>query len=79
MSGLRGVESRPELLSFPSEDRAFAREVQTSLITERPDSPEELQRILRRSFPRVVVRRRALSDEPRATWYVFRDGKVLSA
>ena len=79
MPGQSGGEGRPDVLSFPSEDLAFAREVQASLTTEHPDSPEELERFLRPRFPRVVVRQRSLSDESRATWYVFRDGKVLPA
>ena len=70
---------RPELISFPSEDRAFAHEVATSVTRERPASPEELERALRPRFPRVVVHLRSLSDESHATWYVFRDGKVMPA
>ena len=75
----RGVVGRPELVSFPSDDAAFAREVRARLARDDPGSPEELQRSLRPRFPRIVVRRRGLSGEPRATWYVFRDGKVLNA
>ena len=70
---------RPELVTFPSQDRAFAREVQASVTSATPDSPAELEHVLRPRFPRVVVHVRSLSDEPRATWYVFRDGKVMSA
>ena len=70
---------RPELASFPSEDRAFAREVQASVAREHPASPADLEHALRGRFPRVVVRLRALSDESRETWYVFRDGRVLPA
>ena len=79
MAGRSGGDGQPELLSFPSEDRAFAREVQASVTTERPRSPAELEGFLRRRFPRVVVRPRALSDESRVTWYVFRDGRVMPA
>ncbi len=79
MAGRSAGDGRPELLSFPSEDRAFAREVQASLTTERPRSPAELEGFLRRRFPRVVVRPRDLSNESRVTWYVFRDGRVMRA
>ena len=73
--GVRG----PELVSFPSQDRAFAREVQASVTAAQPGSPAELEHVLRARFPRVVVHVRSLSDESRATWYVFRDGKVIPA
>ena len=69
----------PELHSFPSSDRIFARRLRTIVAVVRPVSPEELQRTLRPRFPRVVVQRRILSGEPRTIWYVFRDGKVRSA
>ena len=77
--GRRWRDGRPDLLSFPSEDRAFAREVEASVAREHPASPAELEHILRDRFPRVVVRLRSLSDESRATWYVFRDGRVVPA
>ncbi len=73
--GVRG----PELVSFPSQDREFAREVEASVTAARPGSPAELEHVLRPRFPRVAVRVRSLSDESRATWYVFRDGKILPA
>jgi len=79
MAGRTTGEGRPALVSFPSEDRAFAREVQASVTAQHPATPAELERFLRPRFPRVVVRLRALSDEARATWYVFRDGKVTPA
>ena len=72
-------DGRPELISFPSEDRAFAREVQSRVAREHPASPADLEQSLRTRFPRVVVRPRLLSGESRATWYVFRDGKILPA
>lgn len=79
VAGRSGGDGRPELVSFPSEDRSFAREVQAGVTTEHPGSPAELEGFLRRRFPRVVVRARALSDESRVTWYVFRDGRVMPA
>jgi hypothetical protein len=38
-------------------------------------SPEELQRVLSRRYPRVAVHRRELSDENVEIWYVYRDGR----
>lgn len=37
-------------------------------------SPQELQDRLRATYPRCVVRRRLVSNEPRTVWYVYRDG-----
>jgi PAS domain-containing protein len=39
----------------------------------RLESPGQLESRLRRLFPRIVVRERALSGEP-PSWYVYRDG-----
>ena len=75
----RRDESRPAILSFPSADGSFARFVRATLLAEHPESPDDLARALRWRFPRVVVRRRALSGEVSTTWYVFRDGSVLAS
>ena len=79
MADRTGGGGRPELVSFPSEDRAFAREVQASAATGHPSTPADFERSLRPRFPRVVVRLRSLSNESRPTWYVFRDGRVMPA
>ena len=79
MVGRRETDSRPDLHSFPSADRGFARKIKAIVAAVRPETPEDLQRSLRPQFPRVVVQRRLLSGEPRIIWYVFRDGKVHSA
>jgi hypothetical protein len=75
----RRDEAKPAILSFPSADGSFARFVRATLAAERPDSPDELAHALRPRFPRVVVRRRALSGETATIWYVFRDGSVLAS
>jgi hypothetical protein len=73
------AEDRPSIvLSFPSADVSFTGFVRTILAAEHPRSPDELARALRPRFPRVVVRRRALSGEA-PTWYVFRDGSAFAA
>lgn len=74
-----GDARRPDVLSFPSADGPFATFVRATMAAERPDSPDELARALRPRFPRVVVRRRALSGEVATIWYVFRDGSVLAS
>ena len=72
-------DKRPSLvLSFPSADGSFAGLVRAIVAAERPESPDDLARALRPRFPRVVVRRRAISGEV-LTWYVFRDGSALAA
>jgi hypothetical protein len=38
------------------------------------DRPEDLQRLLRATYPRAVVRVRGLSGDLPAVWYVYRDG-----
>ena len=72
-------DRRPDVLSFPSADRSFADFVRATLAAERPKSPDAFARVLRRRFPRVVVRRRLLSGETATTWYVFRDGGALAS
>jgi hypothetical protein len=69
----------PAVLSFPSADGSFGRLVRAIMATQRPRSPDDLARALRPRFPRVVVRRRALSGEFSTTWYVFRDGSALAS
>ena len=69
----------PDVMSFPSADGAFGRLVRAIMATQCPRSPDELARALRPGFPRVVVRRRALSGEVATTWYVFRDGSALAS
>ncbi len=79
MAGRREIDPEPDLHSFPSADRAFARKIRAIVAAARPETPEDLQRSLRPHFPKVVVQRRLLSGEPRIIWYVFRDGKVRFA
>jgi hypothetical protein len=44
-----------------------------------PSQPEELEAMLRDSYPRAVVRPRALSGETLVVWYVYRDGHWVSS
>jgi PAS domain-containing protein len=63
----------PRLVTIPSDDRAFHEHVRGTVERHRLEGPAALQHRLARLFPRVVVRARELSGEPR-TWYVYRDG-----
>jgi len=64
--------AQPHVITIPSADSAF-RSFVDRVRGETPPVPGELQRRLRRIFPRVVVHERTLSGEP-STWYVYRDG-----
>ena len=65
---------RPAVLVLnPTSDNAFRRDVDEA-IKAGASSPESLADALRAAYPRLVVRRRELSAEPQAVWYVYRDG-----
>ncbi len=61
------------IITIPSSDAAFRRQVAHMLDDTAAASPEGLESRLRRMFPRAVVRRRDISGE-RTAWYVYRDG-----
>jgi PAS domain-containing protein len=61
----------PQAITIPSADTAFR--VHVDRIRTEASTPADLQRRLRRIFPRVIVRERTLSGEP-PTWYIYRDG-----
>jgi len=58
---------------YPRTDLEFVAMVYT-LLVDHPD-PNELQSRLRQTYPLAVVRPRAISSEPTALWYVYRDGR----
>jgi PAS domain-containing protein len=62
-----------ELISIPTSDIAFRHFVQRTLAKTQAGSPADLERQLRRTYPRVLVRERGLTGELPA-WYVYRDG-----
>jgi PAS domain-containing protein len=70
------IAQAPQTLTIPSADAAFR--VHVDRIRSDAATPADLQRRLRRIFPRVIVRERKLSGEP-PTWYVYRDGGWLSS
>jgi hypothetical protein len=68
----------PALFLNPADDLAFAGEVERSMEEGAVDAVE-LERRLRRSYPRAVVRPRGLSNEPFEVWYVYRDGHWVAS
>lgn len=68
--------ARPTLITVPSTDSAFRRQVEAVSRQSATLRPEQLELRLRRLFPRVLVRERALWGEPPA-WYVYRDGRWM--
>src|SRR4051794_25372950 len=67
----------PHVITIPSTDSAFRSHV-IRILGETTAMPGQLERRLRRIFPRVIVRERSLSGEP-GTWYVYRDGRWRSS
>lgn len=67
----------PDLLVNPRHDQVF--ESVAEGLSSRPGaSPASLQAALRTSYPNAIVHARDLSGEPRAVWYVYRDGHWIS-
>jgi hypothetical protein len=63
---------RPSLITNPAHDIAFRDHAEAAL--HEGQSVAELQQILRREYPRAVVRARDLAGERPVVWYVYRDG-----
>ena len=68
----------PHLFTIPSTDEAFRKFVQRTIGQSEPGSPEDFERRLRRTYPRVLVRERGLAGEV-PSWYVYRDGAWRAA
>ena len=68
-----GPTDDAQVITIPSSDQAFQRQVEGIRAREHLATPDALETRLRRAFPRAVVRRRDISGEPTA-WYVYRDG-----
>ena len=67
---------RPTLVTNPAGDAAFRDDAEAAL--QEGQSAAELQQILRRDYPRAVVRARDLAGERQVVWYVYRDGHWVS-
>jgi hypothetical protein len=63
---------RPTLVTNPADDVAFREDAEAALVE--GQSAAGLQSILRRSYPRAVVRARDLAGERPVVWYLYRDG-----
>jgi hypothetical protein len=57
---------------FPRDDTDFVARV--DLVARDSQSPADLERRLRTTYPRVVVRARDLSGDQTQVWYVYREG-----
>jgi PAS domain-containing protein len=66
-------QSKPAIITIPTSDHAFAKAARRVIAAEDPATPAALENRLRRTFPRAVVRDRAISGET-PVWYVYRDG-----
>lgn len=66
------------LVINPMTDATFVRTCDAALDLH-PTRPEDLQTMLRRRYPRTVVRPRALSGERLVVWYVYREGHWVSS
>jgi hypothetical protein len=66
---------------FPGDDASFRACAEALLKSSALDEPRELQKQLRRVYPRAVVRKQhslaAMSDRERV-WYVYRDGQYMT-
>jgi len=67
---------RPTLVTNPADDVAFRDAAEAAL--QEGQSVAELQEILRRTYPRAVVRARDLAGERSVVWYVYRDGQWVA-
>lgn len=67
---------RPILVTNPAGDVVFREHADAAL--QEGQSAHELQQILRRDYPRTVVRARDLAGERQVVWYVYRDGQWIA-
>ena len=61
----------PTLVTNPADDHVFAASAAAALSD--AATTAELEAALRKQYPNVLVRARALTGEP-LVWYVYRDG-----
>ena len=67
----------PILIVNPRSDEGFVALVQE--LQNRVLTAADLERELRKAYPRASVRERDLAGESRATWYVYREGKWVTS
>lgn len=69
------ADYEPRLVCVPSWDDAFADDVRSVVASGvQINGPDDLQDVLRESYPRVIVRTSELEGLRSRTWYVYRDG-----
>ncbi len=66
------TETRPSLVTNPANDAEFTAAADAAL--QEGQSVAEFQQLLRRDYPRAVVRARDLAGERSLVWYVYREG-----
>jgi hypothetical protein len=66
----------PVLVINPRSDEPFVI-LAHRLVEDGSATVEDLERELRRTYPRAVVRQRELSGESIVTWYVYREGSWI--
>lgn len=69
---------RPTLVTNPVTDRTFTAFAEQQL-NEGASTVAQFQARLRVRYPDAVVHARELAGEPRAIWYVYRDGRWTNA
>ncbi len=76
--GATVTRTSPTVIINPREDLEFAELVERALKSG-VDSPKALEVELRQRHPKAVVRRRELAGEQVDVWYVYREGRWVSA
>ena len=71
------TRTSPTIIINPRDDVRFSELVDRSVLSG-VESPDTLERLLRRVYPRAVVRRRELAGEQVEVWYVYREGRWVS-
>lgn len=66
------TEILPSLVTNPADDARFTAAADGAL--HEGQSLAEFQQLLRRAYPRAVVRARDLAGERSLVWYVYREG-----
>jgi hypothetical protein len=74
-----GDRSRPTLLVNPPSDVQLRATLDRPMDEQSPESPGELEALMRPEYPRIVVRARALEHESVVVWYVYREGYWVPA
>src|ERR1044072_3687456 len=73
-----GGPMRPTLVTNPADDEAFA-PVAARFVADGIEGIDEFERRLRTVYPKSAVHARLLSGETLVVWYVYRDGRWVSA